>query len=117
MKLNYLLSGGIACLINLLTLAFAEYVVHLKSSFSSFIGYAIGAFTNYLLLYYWTFTPSKSLIQVAPKYGMVLFLSSLLNTSLFTLLYPSLGSIGGQAIALTLIIPINFFINRHVTFA
>ena len=56
------------------------------AALASAIGYALGAFVNYLLNYFFTFESGKSHAKTAPRYFAVLGIGWSINTGLMTLL-------------------------------
>ena len=116
---RYVVAGGLAVLTLYAVLAFLIEVVGTNETFASAVGYGFGVPVNYLLQHRFVFASRRQHVDTLPWYASITAVTLGLNTVLFWLLVERFSVPYGWAQALTLgvITPINFILNRMVTFS
>lgn len=116
---RYLVGGGTGAVVIFILLALMVEIFHFPPLVATTISFVIGSLVNYTLQYYWTFKADGPHRVMLTRYALVTLVTMSLNTGLFWAFTEVLGIhyIIAQALSIGLIIGVNFFINKHYTFA
>lgn len=118
MLFRYLIAGGLATLTHFIVLISLVESFSTNPTFASFVGFIAAVMVNYPIQYYFVFYGVESHFIVFGKYLTVTIVTMMLNLSLFFLLFEVLmvWYILSQIISTIIIIIVNFFLNKLITF-
>ena len=116
--LLYGLAGGAAALTHLIVLVLLAELAHFPPTLASALGFASAVPVNYALQHRFVFNRSSQHLLFFPRYVSITLLTLGLNTGLFWLLNTGLGLyyVTSQVVTIGLIVPLNYVLNRCVTF-
>ena len=116
---RYLVSGTAAATMLFAVLTLMVEVFGTPPWLASPVAFVAGAVVNYVLQYHWTFQAQGSHRVMFTRFMLVTLATMSLNTALFWA-FTQLMDIHyliAQALAIGLIIGVNYVINKHYTFA
>ena len=115
--LRFLVSGGIATAVHLLTL-WGLINLQVEAVLASSIGAFVGAIVNYFLQYFFTFKTKRKHKQALLAYIPMVLVSWLLNLALFYSLYGSLFTqpLTAQIATTGVVMVVNFLLYKKVVF-
>jgi putative flippase GtrA len=116
--LRYMISGGAAAAVHFALLIALVKSLDANPTLASAIGFCAAILVNYSLQYYWTFNTRGTHTATFVRYlGLTLMMLGV-NTGLFWLMNVQVGLnyLVAQAIATIIVVPVNFQVNRRVTF-
>jgi putative flippase GtrA len=116
--LRYGLAGGAAALTHLVVLVLLTELAHVAPTLASALGFTCAVPVNYALQHRFVFNRSRQHLLFFPRYVSITLLTLGLNTGLFWLLNTGLGLyyVASQVVTIGLIVPLNYVLNRCVTF-
>jgi putative flippase GtrA len=115
--LRFLVSGGIATAVHLLTL-WGLINLQVEAVLASSIGAFLGAIVNYFLQYFFTFKTKRKHKQALLAYIPMVLVSWLLNLALFYSLYGGLlpDPLMAQVVTTGVVMVVNFLLYKKVVF-
>jgi len=116
---RYLVSGTAAASMLFAVLTLMVEVFGTPPWLASPVAFVAGAVVNYVLQYHWTFQAQGSHRVMFTRFMLVTLATMSLNTALFWVFTHLMGIhyLIAQALAIGLIIGVNYVINKHYTFA
>ena len=116
---RYLVSGSLAALVLFTVLTLMVEILGTPPWVASPVAFVIGALVNYTLQYHWTFQAEGSHRVMFTRFMLVTLATMSLNTALFWVftVIMAIHYLISQALAIGLIIGVNYAINKHYTFA
>jgi putative flippase GtrA len=116
--IRFLITGGLATLIQFILLWFFVSTLQLNQTFSSAMAFSISAVFNYILSYYFTFSAASPHGRALFKFCIMVVLGLLINTSCFHLFNILLSGqyLIAQAMSTVLLIIWNFNLSRKWIF-
>jgi len=116
---RYLVGGGTGAVVIFALLSLLVEVFHVMPLVATTVSFVIGSLVNYTMQYYWTFEATGPHRVMLTRYALVTLVTMSLNTGLFWAFTELLGIhyLIAQGLSIGLIIGVNFFINKHFTFA
>jgi putative flippase GtrA len=116
--LRYGLAGGAAAATQLAVLVLLTELARTPSTLASAVGFGCAVPVNYALQHRFVFNRSRRHLLYFPRYVSITLLTLALNTGLFWLLTDGLGLfyVASQVVTIGLIVPLNYALNRYITF-
>jgi len=116
---RYLVSGSLAAAVLFIVLTLMVEVFGTPPWVASPVAFVAGALVNYVLQYHWTFQAEGSHRVMFTRFILVTLATMSLNTALFWVFthLMAIHYLIAQALAIGLIIGVNYVINKHYTFA
>jgi len=117
--LRYVISGGTAMAVHFAVLIVLVELVGTDATLASATGFCTASLVNYTLQYYWTFKAQGAHRVTFFRYVGVTSMTLVINTVLFWFLnvHVGMGYLGAQAISISVVVGINFYINQRFTFS
>jgi len=116
---RYLISGGFGALIHFAILTLLVERFGSNDTLATSVGFVIGSVVNYTLQYHWTFSADGPHHIMFTRYAAVTLITMTINAGLFWLFTHQFGLyyLYSQIIATGMMVFVNFYINKHFTFA
>ena len=116
---RYLISGGTGAAIHLAILTGLVEQFGTNGTVATSIGFVIGSLINYTLQYHWTFDADGPHHIMFTRYALVTLTTMSINAGLFWLFTHPFGLyyLYSQILATGLMVFVNFYVNKHFTFA
>lgn len=116
---RYLVVGSVAFAAHLATLESLLAANFPSASAASAIGFVVACIVNFTLQRAWVFRSMRTVSDAVARYGAVTLATLGVNTLLFSLLHAGFGvpPAAAQTVTTGSVFVINFFCNRHFTFA
>lgn len=116
---RYLISGGIAFAVQLIVLIFLVELFSVNEVLATAIGFLCATPVNYTIQKVFVFKSQASVGKSFVVYCLVTLATMAMNVQLFYLLleYIGLHYIISQVFTTCLIVVLNYFVNRHLTFS
>jgi putative flippase GtrA len=116
---RYLVVGSVAFAVHLATLESLLTANFPSASAASAIGFLVACVVNFTLQRAWVFRSMRGVSDAVARYGAVTLATLGVNTFLFSLLHAGCGipPAAAQTATTGSVFVINFFCNRHFTFA
>lgn len=117
--IRYVIAGGIAAGAHFVCLIALVELVAVNPTVASAISFCLAIAVNYNLQYHWTFRTTDPHAATFAKYLLVTLTMLGVNTALFWIFNVFFGwnYIVAQALTILMVLPGNYIINRHYTFA
>jgi putative flippase GtrA len=114
--LRYAFVGGCAALLQICLLTIFIEVLHMRPLLASTVALAISVCVNYSLQHRFTFKSKSKHIVAAPRFIILTLFTLGANAILFNTLLAILPYLAAQIVTLGAIFPINYYLNRTLTF-
>lgn len=114
--LRYAFVGGCAALLQLCLLTIFIEFLHMNPLLASTVALAIAVCVNYSLQHRFTFRSKSKHVVAAPRFVILTLCTLCANAVLFSSLLAVLPYLAAQVMTLGAIFPINYYLNRTITF-